>query len=453
MNILDIAKKLALEYKKHGAAYNSPCPFCGGEERFILRPEVGDHGTYWCRQCCKGGDAIQLLIEKKGMTFKEACDYLGKEPPARRRNRTPRAPKAEAPDFVPKEISNPFELWQAKAAAFADWAHKELLKSPDQLAWLAARGIMADTVKRFRLGWNPKKLSRKRSEWGVPDKTFKDEGGEEKELTLFYLHRGLVIPYFVGEHIHRLRIRRPEEGLDNRYYVVPFYPPGSGMAPMTIWPEPLPGPGRGAWAVVESELDAILIAQDAGDLVGVAGLGSVTTKPDETLARELAAAAFIMVSLDSDEAGKKRWPWWQKLYPQAGRWPVPEGKDPGDYRKAGGDIRAWIIAGLPLGLRPAEKKAENQTESLKNNETFESGAVDNLSKTIPATALLNTTRDVKKEETPTPAPLAGYVAFNYNCPKCHKPLEVFVPKGRGYKDPCFECLPPYRPHPEKKEVI
>ena len=70
--------------------------------------------------------------------------------------------------------------------------------------------------------------------------------------------------------------------------------------------------------------------------------------------------------LDADEAGGKAFSWWKKNFPQAQRWPVPKGKDPGDYLKDhAGDLREWIIAGLRKycpGLA-MERKAE-QPETL-----------------------------------------------------------------------------------------
>lgn len=190
-----------------------------------------------------------------------------------------------------------------------------------------------------------------------------------------------------------------------------------------------------AWAVVESELDAILIAQDAGDLVGSAGLGSVTTKPDETLGRELDQSPCILCALDADEAGKKRWPWWQKLYPQADRWPVPSGKDPGDYKKAGFDVRAWILAGLPLGLRPAPPVQEVSLDH------FAAGGKMIESEALP---LKQDGQFDKKAGLPVSddeASLTPFYAATAAC-RCGRPLDYYGPVGSpAYKGPCFKCLP------------
>jgi hypothetical protein len=58
-----------------------------------------------------------------------------------------------------------------------------------------------------------------------------------------------------------------------------------------------------------------------------------------------------MVALDVDQAGAQAWQWWKTTFPDCERWPVPKGKDPGEAFEAGVDIREWVVAGLPEGLR------------------------------------------------------------------------------------------------------
>jgi hypothetical protein len=55
--------------ERHG-----PCPFCGGEDRFIV---FADSGRGWCRQCGWKGDALQLLRDRDGLSFLEAKKALG----------------------------------------------------------------------------------------------------------------------------------------------------------------------------------------------------------------------------------------------------------------------------------------------------------------------------------------------------------------------------------------
>ena len=58
--------------------------------------------------------------------------------------------------------------------------------------------------------------------------------------------------------------------------------------------------------IVESELDAMLIQQFAGDLACSMALGGVSKKPDQELHLLLNQAPLILLSLDYDEAGQKK---------------------------------------------------------------------------------------------------------------------------------------------------
>ncbi len=151
----------------------------------------------------------------------------------------------------------------------------------------------------------------------------------------------------------RLRIRRPEG--DPRYVIVP----GSFMAPM-LWPTEI----RLA-VIVESELDGLLLYQEAGDMMNVVALGSAQGRPDNVTARLLEHMDVILVALDFDEAGgKAAWQWWRKTYPEkVVRWPVPQGKDPGDYFKSGGSVRAWLSVGFDEVIERMERIAIQQEKS------------------------------------------------------------------------------------------
>ena len=62
--------------KKRGGEHSSPCPFCGGTDRFVIREEGS---RAWCRKCEWGGDYIQLLIDKEGYSFIEAAKAAGQD--------------------------------------------------------------------------------------------------------------------------------------------------------------------------------------------------------------------------------------------------------------------------------------------------------------------------------------------------------------------------------------
>jgi len=312
----------------NGGEFAGPCPFCGGNDRFRLWPETG---RYWCRSCEKSGDAIQYLRERRGLSYVEACHYLGKDPGPRENGPRP----APAP-WAPKEAKAPFDLWQAKARTFLDgvvaclWSDK----GAATMAWLHnEKGLQDATIRAAGLGYNQTDLYEPRGTWGL-EPAINDKGQEKRQ----WIPKGLVIPLIIGGAVYRLRIRRDEPGDGARYIIVS----GSSSAPMTLSPE------RGAAVIVESEIDAILLHQDAGDLVTCISMGTAQAKPDRITHETMKAAAIILISLDSDGAGAKAaWQFWPATYGEkARRWPSINGKDASDARLNGLDLRAWSVAGL-----------------------------------------------------------------------------------------------------------
>jgi hypothetical protein len=74
-------------------------------------------------------------------------------------------------------------------------------------------------------------------------------------------------------------------------------PDDKAMATMIL------NPDRKTHVIVEAELDEILVAQDAGDLVGVVALGSASTKPDKQTSLFLNKSRHILNALVFDGAG------------------------------------------------------------------------------------------------------------------------------------------------------
>lgn len=371
MNVQELLEQAGIQPKKvsntKGGEYHSPCPGCGGEDRFHVWPEQNNgKGSYWCRGCGKGGDNIQFLIDFENLSFIEACQQLGRPLPESRALKTPTFPRREKA-FTPSTYSDPGDTWCARAGKFVSWAHNHLMQHPDQLAWLAQRGISAETAKRFQLGWNPgekgKDIYRPRKTWGLAPETKED--GKPRKL---WIPIGLVIPHFTADNsITRIRIRRSDPiAFGPRYYVLP----GSSMATMKI---ERAGDGdvgdRFSWFVyiiVEAELDAAAVWQAAGNAAGVVAVGSAQTKPDQEAFKALSNCNIILNALDFDEAGATAvWNWWAATFPHSERWPVPEGKDPGEAYKAGVDLRTWILAGLP---KPDQDRRQASPEASKEEQ-------------------------------------------------------------------------------------
>lgn len=311
----------------NGGEWASSCPSCGGEDRFRVWPA---RGKFWCRSCDTKGDAVDLLrLIRPGLSYVEACQELGKDP-----GPLPATRGELRPTWTPCPATDPAGDWQKRAGGFVGWAHRNLLGNPDRLAWLSScRGLSLESVKRFRLGWNPSELYRKREEWGLPLE-LRDDGRPKK----LWSPAGLVIPTFRAGAVVRVQVRRPEG--EPRYICLP----GSSTEPATV------GDGTAGAVIVESELDAFLIGQEAGDLVVAVAIRSAAGKPDKATHETLNDGRAVLVALDGDEAGgKAAWGFWRENYPAAIRWPSGA-KDPTDGWRAGLSIRGWVVEGLRVAI-------------------------------------------------------------------------------------------------------
>jgi DNA primase len=312
----------------NGGEYAGPCPKCNGKDRFRVWP---GKGRYWCRQCGITGDSIQYLRELKGMGYRQACNYLTIDPKPYAKAK----PTCLVKGFVPKRYEPPTDKWQKQAEHLIARSEHSLLSEAGVSThqWLRkSRGLSDNNIKQARLGWNPSNRYEDRSIWGLPSE--KTDSGKEKRI---WLPQGLVIPCLVNGSPSRIRFRRPNPKMGGRYIVVS----ASKMSPM-CW-----NTKKRMAVVVESELDGLLIYQEAGDLVDVIALGFAQARPDECTHKALYRAKTFLVALDYDSAGLTHYKrFWVKTYPRAKRWPVPAGKDPGEAYQSGIDIRAWVQAGI-----------------------------------------------------------------------------------------------------------
>lgn len=336
MDLLDLVQRDGIELRRvastHGGEYAGACPLCGGTDRFRVWPEQGEGGRWWCRQCQRSGDVLQYLREVRRMSFKEACQYAGKDMNNQRPSLTGKGGSRATRE--PQVSAIPADIWQSKARELVKESIYHLW-APQGRRWLGwlheKRGLNEETIKASSLGLMPIDRYAEREDWGL-ERVLKDDGSPKK----LWLPEGLVIPCFDQDQITSIRFRRPKSAGDPRYYLLP----GSVVNPMVLHPE------RDIFVVVESHLDGLLLSQEAGAMVGVVVLGSAQTRPDQELANLLKCSRLILVALDADEAGaKEAWNWWVRHFPQAMRWP-PLCKDPGEMWLAGIGLQDWIAVGI-----------------------------------------------------------------------------------------------------------
>lgn len=382
---LDIAQN-HVTLRRAGRNYCGPCPVCGGSatsDRFVVYPDKDD---MHCFSCGLHGDAVTLLRKVQGMGCADAHEQIGKncyqrtcqywdkcrlgakangEQPAapRKKERQPLAPPvvdsaAPAP-FTPAPAETPQHKWQQQAAALIAKAHANLLADQEQIDFLAARGLPIDAIRAGLLGYLPENRYPSCQAWGQP--VVLKENGRAKKM---FIPSGILIPFFdANGDPHRIRIRRsdPRPG-DPRYY----WMPGSGNDVPVIGPQ-----ARGV-VVIESDLDAFMVRWQCRDLdICTIPLGTCTAKPKGWAMQALENALCILVAHDFEprtnektgqyeNPGGKGADWWLHQFKRAKRWPVPAGKDPGDYVKDhSGDIRSWIAKGLPPVFRVSADAPQN----------------------------------------------------------------------------------------------
>jgi DNA polymerase I-like protein with 3'-5' exonuclease and polymerase domains len=315
----------------YGKKYESPCPACGGNNRFHVWPDQEEGGQFWCRRCGKSGNVIGYLMYFRGMSYEQAFTISGISP-----HRSLRGRNITVNQAALKVLHNdqPGVQWHLQSRGFLKGSIKYLWDSRYIVFrnWLNIdRGLKEETIRSANLGWSPLDWYTERKNWGLPEK-IKDDGTESK----LWIPAGLVIPCFHSGELQRLRIRRHNITEGNRYYVLP----GSSSIPMILG-------DRDIFIIVESELDALLLWQETGDLVGVIALGSALIRPDEEISKMLHHSKKILISLDNDKAGaKESWQWWLSRFPNAIRWPVILGKDPAEAYINKLNLRDWVTAGI-----------------------------------------------------------------------------------------------------------
>lgn len=371
---------------QHPSSWNGPCPLCGGDsgksDRFMIwecrSPEqmnrLGDlcrqHGitqAWACRRCGSGGDSISYYQKVEGMTFPEACEELGielekKGASVKKRLRRRAAPQEAAfmpRGFAPKAADMPKadepEKWMTYAEKMLAEGQEAILTAAPALRWLEKRGIDMAAVREYRLGYRTpegKAAGRYRYRSGLGLGKKEREGREVKKI---FLPRGIMIPTFRADgRLVNLRTRKhnadvqAEKEKAGKAKEVQKYLSLEGGADPTFCLRSSRPEHLATYAVVEAELDAILIHHVTGGFVGAVAIRSNRNKPDAATHALLSKAARVLIALDYDAAGADGVVWWMNTYAAAVRWPVPEGKDPGDYFGMGGDVRQWLREALPL---------------------------------------------------------------------------------------------------------
>lgn len=254
MSLLELATLQGLCPKRKGSTkggeYCSPCPSCGGKDRFILHRHAYDgKGAYFCRQCGIKGDGIQFGRDFLGYTFRQALDAMGKASSFSfdRSNCSSVA--------IPSQSKQKMDLqrWEKKASEFIQSACQRLTISEEALRELRRRCFEDSTIVHWQLGFNPVERFDHRDQWGL-ESEFNANGRQKK----VWLPKGITIPYSYNNSVKKIRIRQLGITAEERKYVVV-----SGSSSCLSW---YGGSLSLPIVLVESDLDAMLLWQEARSL-------------------------------------------------------------------------------------------------------------------------------------------------------------------------------------------
>ena len=97
--------------------------------------------------------------------------------------------------------------------------------------------------------------------------------------------------------------------------------------------------------MVEGELDALTIEQEAGDLVTAVATGATGGARRMHWLARLALCSVVLVAYDADAAGEAAAGYWLEVLDNGRRW-RPYWEDVNAMAQDGADVRAWVAVGV-----------------------------------------------------------------------------------------------------------
>jgi hypothetical protein len=337
MVLLNLAQEKGLNPKfvanTADGEYHSPCPACGGRDRFVIQPNKqmkNCMGSYFCRQCDIKGDSIQFCRDHLGYSFSDAMDRVG----AQISENKPRI-FIQKKSYLPAvtALVKPSGDWTQSARALVDASHEKILFRKDILDSLNKRGLSLNAIQQYRIGWIEHSDKVEGHLWGA-----------EKEAV--WLPAGILIPTIEQDQsIIRLKIRRNDwKPNDERSKYVAVTGSMKGLNIIGDKKNPV-------MIVVESELDAYALHYAVGDFATIVAVGGGMKDIDSTTNYLAQKKTTLLICHDNDEVGNKMFNKWLTNYPHAKSYPTIIGKDIGEAVEQGLKVRDWIIDALPHELK------------------------------------------------------------------------------------------------------
>ncbi|MGI6075370.1 MAG: DNA primase [Pyramidobacter sp.] len=282
----------SVRLERKGRNYSGLCPFHDEKTpSFMVSPE---RGTWHCFGCGKGGDAFSFVMEKEGLSFPEALEYLARRAGIELPRRRGRSQSVDLYSVMEQAVG--FFRTELKSAAGAVGK-----------GYLARRNLTMADADRFELGWAP-------ASWRALNDALRRQGVTQDQL----LKCGLVIQGEKGCYDRfRGRVIFPIRNVSGR--PVAFggrIVDGEGAKYLNSPEGPLYNKKnnlylldraknaireRGRSILVEGYMDAIRLHMH-GRGETVASLGTALTEEQASLLKRFADKCYICY--DSDTAGQ-----------------------------------------------------------------------------------------------------------------------------------------------------
>lgn len=346
------------------------CPACGktgsGNDKFIF----WDDGGYKCWSCEQSGDVISWLRggvdadfnmscaeaheHVNGDCLSSSCPYVAKCRITSGRRRPPSRPQQDASCNkrigglnIIQQVFLPNDLWVDRMEKIVQKASGKINGCPEILEYLEKRGVTREIIDKNKFGYLPHDENIPVEQLGIvydPDGTKAVAAGalvyHKKRL---WIPGGIVMPLYSNGRLFAVDIRRDklqrEKFMPDLKYL---FVKGGGVS-YRVLRDGAPGTLPRAVVFVEARLCASLVHAACPDVAVVVGKDKPMT---QSYYERFLDAPLILVATDNDNPGRAKAGKLEAAFENAHYWPVPTGKDPGEFYEANGDIQAWIEAGI-----------------------------------------------------------------------------------------------------------
>jgi DNA primase len=182
VNILDVVSQY-VKLRKAGKDYNGLCPF--HKEKTPSFTVSTDKQIYYCFGCHEGGNAVNFLMKYENLSFPEAIESLAAQYGIKL-ERTGDGKRPRQHDALMR---------------LAEYYHKGLKSNSAALEYLAKRGIGADAVDEFMMGFSDRQRHAMKGflkNAAIPDEVLLSTGIlRVKDGEIYDIFRGrIIIPIF-----------------------------------------------------------------------------------------------------------------------------------------------------------------------------------------------------------------------------------------------------------------